>query len=164
MKESFLGKVLSKLPYIRYAYFYRRYCQYRPGHFYSPVVNLDELEKNRDRIWKKNRNLTGINLNEERQYAFIDSLMEASKIIPFTDNPASSNYRYYSDNKTYAYADGLVLFASLLKYRPKRVVEVGSGFSSGLMLDTNDKFLNGSVHFTFIEPNPGISLNKVLRK
>jgi hypothetical protein len=164
MKENLLGKLLSKLPYIRYAYFYRRYCDYRPGHFYSPVVNLDELENSKDRIWKKNRTLTGINLNEEKQYAFFDSLIEASKIIPFTDNPASSNFRYYFDNKTYAYADGLVLFASLLKYKPKRVVEVGSGFSSGLMLDVNDKFLNNTVYFTFIEPNPDISLNKVLRK
>jgi hypothetical protein len=51
-----------------------------------------------------------------------------------------------------------------LKYRPKRIIEVGSGFSSSLMLDTNEAFLDRSVQFTFIEPNPHISLARLLRK
>src|SRR5579859_4385759 len=164
MKESFIGKSLSKIPYLRYAYFYRRYCNHRPGHFYSPVVNLDELERREDQIWKPDEKLKGINLNEEGQKAFIPSLIEASKLIPFPENPGQAGFRYYFDNKTYAHADGLVLFATLMKYRPKRVIEVGSGFSSSLMLDTNDKFLNNSIHFTFIEPNPGMTLNRLLRK
>jgi hypothetical protein len=41
---------------------------------------------------------------------------------------------------------------------------VGSGFSSSLMLDTNDLFLNRSIHFSFVEPNPEISLSRLLRK
>jgi predicted O-methyltransferase YrrM len=45
---------------------------------------------------------------------------------------------------------------------PKRVIEVGSGFSSALMLDVNDRFLNGQTEFTFIDPN-GERLNEVLR-
>jgi predicted O-methyltransferase YrrM len=51
----------------------------------------------------------------------------------------------------------------LMKFRPRKVIEVGSGFSSALMLDTNDKFLNSSIHFTFIEPNPDMALNSLLR-
>ena len=38
---------------------------------------------------------------------------------------------------------------------PARVVEVGSGFSSALMLDTRDRDLP-DVDFTFIEPSPTI--------
>jgi hypothetical protein len=37
---------------------------------------------------------------------------------------------------------------------PGRIVEIGSGFSSFLMLDVNDRFLGNSVDFTFIDPNP----------
>jgi Methyltransferase domain len=37
-------------------------------------------------------------------------------------------------------------------FRPQRVIEVGSGFSSALMLDVNDRFLKGQMFFTFIEP------------
>jgi predicted O-methyltransferase YrrM len=62
--------------------------------------------------------------------------------------------RYYSDNPFFMYADALLLYSMLRHYRPHRVIEVGSGFSSAVMLDTNDTFLSRSVRFTFIEPYP----------
>ncbi|MFL5729013.1 MAG: class I SAM-dependent methyltransferase [Cytophagaceae bacterium] len=94
----------------------------------------------------------------------MNSLVEASKIIPFSSEPDPVKYRYYYDNKTFPHPDGLTLFTTLLKFRPKRIIEVGSGFSSALMLDTNEAFLDRSVKFTFIEPNPDISLTRLLRK
>ena len=164
MQKSLLGRLLSRIPYIRYAYYYRKNSLHRPGHYYSPVVDLDELDARRDKIWSKNRALKGINLNESGQLAFMGPLEEASKKIPFQSPPGGTPYRYYFDNKTYAHADGLVLFTILTHFKPKRVIEVGSGFSSSLMLDTNDTFLNKSIHFTFIEPNPDMTLNSLLRK
>ena len=164
MKENIVGKIFSKIPYVRYAYYYRRYSDHRPGHFYSSVVNMDELDQRQDKIWKPDRELKGIDLNEEKQMAFVQPLEDASKVIPFAESRGESAFRYYFDNRTYAHADGLVLFSMLLTYKPKRVIEVGSGFSSALMLDTNDKFLNNSIHFTFVEPNPDMALNSLLRK
>jgi hypothetical protein len=164
MTQNIIEKLLSKLPYIRYAYLYRRYSFHRPGHFYSSVINLDDLEKRKEKIWPATKNLKGIRLNEKVQQSFVDSLIDAANIIPFADHPHQTEFRYYFDNKTYEHADSLVLFTMLLAHRPKQVIEIGSGFSSALMLDTNDKYLNNSIHFTFIEPNPGISLNRLLRK
>ena len=48
----------------------------------------------------------------------------------------------------------IILYALLRRLRPKRIIEVGSGFSSALMLDSNDRFLDGSICSTFIEPYP----------
>ena len=42
----------------------------------------------------------------------------------------------------------------LRQFKPKRVIEVGSGFSSAAMLDVNEKYCNGEIDFTFIEPSP----------
>ena len=164
MKESLIGKILSKIPYLRYAYYYRRNSNHRPGHYYSSVVNLDELEMRKEAIWSADRKLPGIDLNVAGQQKFVPALENASNLIPFSENAGSPNFRYHFDNKTYAHADGLVLFAMLMNYKPKRIIEVGSGFSSALMLDTNDKFLNNSINFTFIEPYPGMTLTKLLRK
>ena len=38
--------------------------------------------------------------------------------------------------------------------RPQSVIEVGSGFSSAVMLDTNDIFLARHTALTFVEPHP----------
>lgn len=163
MKENIFGKILSKIPYLRYAHLYRNNSAHRPGHFYSPVVDLQDLESRQDQIWAP-RTLKGINMNEELQHSMANDLVEAAKVIPFSDQPSQNGLRYYFENKTYCRADGLALFTILLKYKPKRIIEIGSGFSSALMLDTNDKFLNNDIHFTFIEPNPSISLNRLLRR
>ena len=37
---------------------------------------------------------------------------------------------------------------------PNRIIEVGSGFSSCLILDTNDLHFDGRIATTFIEPYP----------
>lgn len=163
MKENIFGRILSKLPYLRYAHLYRKNVAHRPGHFYSPVVDLDDLESRQAQIWSA-KSLKGVNMNEAQQRQLMDDMAEAAKVIPFSSQPSQNNLRYYFDNKTYAHADGMALFNILLKFKPKRVIEIGSGFSSALMLDTNDKVLNNSIHFTFIEPNPDISLRRLLRQ
>lgn len=164
MKKNPLETLLSKIPYIRYAYLYKRYSRHRPGHFYSPVVDLDDLHGRMEQVWPATkRTLHGINLNTEGQKSFAGALIDAAGKIPFPEHK-DPTFRYHFDNKTYEHADGLVLFATLLHYKPKRVIEIGSGFSSSLMLDTNEKFLNNSIHFTFIEPNPEINLASLLRQ
>jgi len=42
----------------------------------------------------------------------------------------------------------------LRSLKPKKIIEVGSGFSSSVILDTNEKFLDNSMKMTFIEPHP----------
>jgi hypothetical protein len=39
-------------------------------------------------------------------------------------------------------------------FKPKRIIEVGSGFSSAVMMDTRDLFVPG-IDLTFVEPYPG---------
>jgi hypothetical protein len=75
------------------------------------------------------------------------------KDIPFPEK-GQDGYRYYFDNSYFSYGDGVVLYSMLRQFKPKRVIEVGSGFSSAAMLDVNEKYCNGEIDFTFIEPSP----------
>jgi len=73
--------------------------------------------------------------------------------IPFPDQP-TPDFRYYFQNENYSYGDASVLYAILRMSRPKHLIEIGSGFSSACSLDTIDKFLDGQVEVTLIEPYP----------
>jgi len=64
------------------------------------------------------------------------------------------DYRYHFDNAYFSYGDGVLLYSFLRHFRPKQVTEVGSGFSSALMLDVNERYLDGKTQFTFVEPYP----------
>ncbi|MBI4777032.1 MAG: class I SAM-dependent methyltransferase [Deltaproteobacteria bacterium] len=74
-----------------------------------------------------------------------------------------SRRRYFFENPNYGYADGVFLYCMLRHLRPKRIIEVGSGYSSCIMLDTNELHSDGSVECTFIDPHPQM-LRALLRK
>jgi hypothetical protein len=82
--------------------------------------------------------------------------------LPFPET-RQPGFRYYYQNPMYTYGDAIVLFCMLLDLRPKRLVEVGSGYSSCAAMDTSDRFLDGSVEFTFIEPFPKAFLSMLDR-
>jgi predicted O-methyltransferase YrrM len=67
-----------------------------------------------------------------------------------------SKYRYAFDNPAYSWGDGSGLHAMLRHHRPKRIIEIGSGWSSACMVDTVEHYLDGACSLTFVEPNPAL--------
>jgi hypothetical protein len=132
---------------------YRAFGPYRPGHYHSPIPSLDEVHKDGDRLWRVPRTLPGIELREEAQLALLDQFADYYKDLPFPEQPLPER-RYHLDNAVFAYADGITLYCMLRHVRPQQIIEVGSGYTSAAMLDTNELCLGNSVRFTFIEPYP----------
>ena len=61
--------------------------------------------------------------------------------------------RYYFENGWFSFGDALI-YRSLIKHlRPNQVVEVGSGFSSAVALETRDQ-CGYPMAMTFIDPDP----------
>jgi len=77
--------------------------------------------------------------------------------------PRHDKRRYFFENPNYGYADGVFLYCMIRYLKPKRIIEVGSGYSSCMMLDTNELFFDESIEFTFIDPHPQM-LRALLRK
>jgi Methyltransferase domain len=154
-KTPFLARLASLILGIPRAPFeLRRYRTWvPPGHYYSPVPDLDEVRRNESRIFGVPAALPGIDLNADGQLRLLDELAAFYGDMPFTEDK-KPGLRYYFNNDAYCHTDAIVLFSMLRHLRPKKLIEVGSGFSSAVSLDTNDQFLNGSIDFTFIEPYP----------
>lgn len=128
-----------------------------PGHFYSPITNDAKFKKFTHRKY-----IPGIDLNTNDQLKLLKKFSAYYNVQPFTKNKSKEN-RYYFNNDQFSYSDAFSLFCMLMHYKPKRVVEVGSGYSSAIMLDTNNKFLQDNMKLTFIEPYPK-RLKSVLTK
>lgn len=164
---------LDKLPYVRKlkrdnAYlanenkqlsadnsnFYRN-CAFPPGHFYSVLVSVDEAKEHASQIWKEPLvdNIPGIDLQTQKQIDLLKSFVAYYADLPFK-NEKQEGTRYYFTNDYYCHTDGIVLYSMMRHFKPKRIIEIGSGFSSAAMLDTNEMFFNNQIHLTFIEPYP----------
>lgn len=132
-----------------------------PGHFYSPIANQAELITASEKIFNINRPLGGIDLNYEHQFQLLNQFKQYYSLLPFTENPTADN-RYYYNNDAYLYSDAIFLFSMISHFKPKKIIEIGSGFSSAVMLDTNERFFNNNIDLTFIEPFPE-TLNRTVR-
>ena len=155
-KES-IKNFVDRLPYVRTlkkkAIFYESRLTVAPGHFYSPIVDSDEIIENENKIFDPNRSLEGIVLNKEAQFELLNIFKEYYKLLPFTEEPINTN-RYFYNNDAYSYSDAIFLFSITMHYKPQRIIEIGSGYSSAAMLDINEKFFSNSIDLTFIEPFP----------
>lgn len=134
---------------------YNAYSCYPPGHYYSPIVNLDELKAREEKIWGKENldEIAGINLRTSDQIELLNAISSFYNEIPFDTNK-KKGLRYYYQNQFYTYTDGIVLHSFIRHKKPKQIIEIGSGFSSAVMLDTNELFFQNSIKLTFVEPYP----------
>jgi predicted O-methyltransferase YrrM len=133
------------------------------GHFYSPIPSLVQVRRDEQRIFSTApRELTGIDLNEEQQLLLLGHFQQYYDSQPFSAEKAA-NRRYFFDNPNYSYSDAIFLYCMIRFVRPRRIVEVGSGYSSCLILDTNEIFFGNRIACKFIEPYPKL-LRALLRK
>jgi hypothetical protein len=102
----------------------------------------------------------GIDYNAAAQRQLLAELAEKAKDFDWPERQQPSR-RFWLRNGYYEYGDAVTLFSMIRHFRPRRIIEVGSGFTSALMLDTNDKYFNPPVQLTFIEPYPD-RLNSLL--
>jgi hypothetical protein len=163
--KQILKSILNRLPYIsslhRKVNYYENALMVPPGHFYSPIGNQEELINDKSKIFDINKKQNGIDLNEEEQFNLLQKIARYYTLLPFTDHPIKEN-RYYFENDAFKHADAVFLFGVMMHFKPKRIMEIGSGHSSALMLDINEHFFQNSIDLTFIEPFPG-TLNSLTK-
>lgn len=127
---------------------------YPPGHFYSPIVDVSDwhaIEAVRTRV--DARLPAGIMLDVPAMTSMMERLAEHHRHFPFPRHQAA-DYRFYFDNPFFGCYDASILFSMLLEVRPRRIIEVGCGHSSCLLLDTNERFFDGALDLTLIDPFP----------
>jgi hypothetical protein len=125
-----------------------------PGHFYSPLPDIEDIERRASIVFAPPpRTLPAIDLREAEQLALLEKLTAFYPELPWTEGP-SPGRRYHFYNGSYEFSDGICLYSMLRHLRPRRYLEVGSGYSSCIALDVNDLFLGGRMETTFIEPYP----------
>jgi predicted O-methyltransferase YrrM len=163
-----LKRMINKLPYIGELYNenqnFKKNSLYPAGHFYSTIISIDEIKKRETSIWENEQidGVLGINLRTESQIELVNRFKKYYDEIPFTADK-NENLRYYFDNSFYSYSDAIFLYSVIREYKPKQIIEVGSGFSSSVMLDTNQLFFDNKINLTFIEPYPD-RLNTLLKE
>ncbi len=160
--KKLIKNFLFKLPPVKHLREeLEKYKTYHPpGHYYSPVPDKEYVRKNAGRIFDRSKNeLAGIDLHKKEQFQLLETFRTFYKDLYFTNEKVGTN-RYYYKNGLFSYSDAIFLHSMIRHLSPKRIIEAGSGYSSAVMLDTNEKNFNNSIDILLIEPYP-VNLNKL---
>jgi len=162
--DDFYGRLKSTLHsvlivpfyFVRFLYFSLKerslwFYRYYPGHYGSTIPSAAAIK--RDRVTLFNGTVTtedAVELNAAYQEELLRKIsgLYADFSPPRT---ASARKKYYSDNPKFGFNDGFILYSFMRLFKPSRIIEVGSGYSSALMIDTAQEFLPES-RLTFIDP------------
>jgi len=131
-----------------------------PGHYYSPLLDIQALGPDDSGLpfdgaeWWEH-----VNLRVAEQRSYYEDLLDRFPPLPFPSRK-SDGYRYFTDNDSFVLSDAFTLSGIIRKEKPRRIVEIGCGFSSAVMLDTLDQ-THTSASLTFIDPYPD-RLNSLL--
>lgn len=168
-----LKSILNPKTYFRFAWrkIKEQECRLRPnlrgavifppGHFYSPLLDIESLGLGDQRLpfdgaeyWEH------IRLHEHSQQSYYQELIESFPALAWT-REHKDGLRYRTHNGYFGLSDAFALAGIIRKERPRQIIEVGSGFSSAVMLDALD---SAGIHaaLTFIEPFPDERLNALL--
>jgi predicted O-methyltransferase YrrM len=112
-----------------------------PGHFYSPLTNDGDIT----RALAETSAHSAVDLRADAQLALAEQLAPRWRDLPLDGRWVPNDY--------YNLADASVLSGFIGQLAPQRVVEIGSGYSSAVVLDTCDRLALDTT-LTFVEPYP----------
>lgn len=128
------------------------------GHFYSPVIDRREAAAHSDALWPDPAPaVLGIDFDPEGHRRIIEDVIPPLLAGFDYSDPASrtdSPLAFPPDNDQFGGVDALLLYCFMRHYAPKRIIEIGSGYSTLLMRDVNRRFLGGAARIECIEPYP----------
>lgn len=127
------------------------------GHFYSPIVDTLDVASRSAQIWPEHAETPGIDWNEASHRRILGEYFP--RHLPKYDYPEDQRdpaapREFYSSNPAFGWLDSRALFVLLNEWRPRRMIEVGCGYSTLLAADIGTRFLGGQLDLVGIEPYP----------
>ena len=122
-----------------------------PVHFYQPIPDTRSLPET---LWNRPSKLVGIDMNDALQLDLLRKEFPKfrDEYEQFPARPCGEATRFYLNNGLFDGIDALIAYCMVRHFRPRLIIEIGSGFSS-LVLNEGAAKNNGSA-LICVEPFP----------
>jgi hypothetical protein len=126
--------------------------------FYNGVPHLDEIS---DDVWLRRSTMSGVILDSEQCRRTVEELIGIVLDDGFSPPPTTEQRgEYFTENGSFGLRDAAVLWGMLRQLKPRRVIELGSGYSTLVIaaaLGSNDLEGEPARHLV-IDPFPRVDL------
>lgn len=96
-------------------------------HYYQPIFKVSDLSED---TWTKADPLSGIDLNVETQLTLLEQFDYQNELEQFPIDKPQEELKFYYDNWMFCAGDAEIFYSLIRHFKPSRVVEIGSGFST----------------------------------
>jgi hypothetical protein len=129
--------------------------QVSPTHFYSPIPDTRHLELG---LWEQASPLAGVRFDARRQIELVERILSdySAEVAELPREDTGNTHDFYLENGSFGGTDAFVLYCMIRHFRPARIIEVGSGYSTRLIVRAADRY--GGADLTCIEPFPDADL------
>ena len=112
-------------------------------HYYEPLFNDKHLKQplNRD------RSLPGINWNDQEQLSLLDQFNFQVELDAIPFEKPENDLLFYYDNPSLGPADAEYLYCMIRHFKPSRIIEIGSGYSTLMAKQALEKNISGEITF-----------------
>jgi hypothetical protein len=122
-----------------------------PVHFYQPIPDTQTLPAT---LWDRPSELLGLDMNDSGQLDLLRKLFpkfrDEYEHIP--GKPIGEGGDFHLNNRLFDGTDALVAYCMVRHFRPRSIIEIGSGFSSLILGQAMVK--SGASNLTCIDPFP----------
>jgi len=100
-----------------------------PVHFYEPIPDTREF---RDDVFTWESELPGVDMNPEGQIALLERFeaLYKEEYDRFPSAPTGRPDEFHFNNTLFESVDAEVLYCMVREFKPRRIIEIGSGFST----------------------------------
>jgi len=102
-----------------------------PNHFYFPIPDTRSLD---ERVWTRHSKLIGIEMNEPGQLELLASFAAEfrGEYEALPREPTGVAHQFFLGNTRFDAVDSEILYCMVRRFRPARIFEIGSGYSTYL--------------------------------
>lgn len=136
-----------------------------PGHFYSPILDLNMIEKRKKEIFRKRSKdeIFGLDLCDKIQLEHLKIVYANFKKLDFPNSKPTPDYKYfYLNNGLFGGLDAYAYASFILHYKPSTIIEIGCGFSSLIAMWINKNYFSNKIKIALVEPFPSEILKEGL--
>lgn len=119
----------------------------------SPYPDIVEIHNNEKELFDRNKEVLDVDFNLDRQLALLEE-MERIELPGWpSEKDISIQTRYHYNNGWFEKGGADALYYMIRIIKPKTIIEVGSGYSTAVMLDVNELFMDNMIKIISVEPN-----------
>jgi predicted O-methyltransferase YrrM len=108
----------------------RRDWRLSPNNYYSALPDLDRLD---DAVWARESAMVGVAFDAEAQIDFAEEHLARYAAELGAPHASTDPLDFHLDNAHFESVDAEIAYAMVRHLRPRRVVELGSGFSTQVL-------------------------------